>query len=395
MAETVTACMIVRDEEERLPAALASVAFCDEIVVVDGGSSDRTLELARAAGARVIENPWPGFGAQRNVAIDHAHGDWILELDADERITEPLRAEIRTFLSAPPPDVDMGALPLRDVFLGGRLGPAARYPVYRYRLFRRGPYRHDEERTVHEGLWARGPAHPFAGDLEHILADSAREALGDWWRYAALQAEQTPAPASPLAYLGGVFARPPAKAVYRVVVLGGWRDGWRGLVKIGLDCGSDVLVWLRVLARRRGSAGAGGHFGGRNPRIGNVRIVSVAAGDANVREAAAWLRAARERGADVALIADRDVPDLHVRRIHRLGFAALVRAFDAEMQLRPIDAIVPWGWRGRAVVRALPRAKRGGLASVPPSTRPGDAVRLVHGQTRPDPYSAPDMEVDE
>ena len=67
--------MIVQDEEARLPAALASVAFCDEVIVVDGGSGDRTMEIARNAGATVVENPWPGFAAQRNVALDAASGD--------------------------------------------------------------------------------------------------------------------------------------------------------------------------------------------------------------------------------------------------------------------------------------------------------------------------------
>ena len=88
---TVCACIIARDEEERLPAALASVAFCDEVVVVDSGSRDRTVELAREAGARVIEHPWHGFGVQRNVALDNATADWVLEVDADERVTPRLQ----------------------------------------------------------------------------------------------------------------------------------------------------------------------------------------------------------------------------------------------------------------------------------------------------------------
>ena len=134
---TVCACIIARDEEQRLPAALASVAFCDDVVVVDSGSRDRTMEVARAAGARVVEHPWRGFGMQRNVAIDAAAADWILEIDADERITPRLRAEIEEFLARPPEGVDICAVPCRDLFLGGRLGPSAKYPKYRLRLFRR------------------------------------------------------------------------------------------------------------------------------------------------------------------------------------------------------------------------------------------------------------------
>ena len=174
------------DEEARLPVALESVAFCDEVVVVDSGSTDRSVEIARAAGAVVVENPWPGFGAQRNVALDHATSDWVLEIDADEHLSPELQSEIRGFLAAPPANVDIAALPLRHHFLGAWLGPSAKYPMYRMRLLRRGAYRHDEDRAVHEGLWPFTPPHPLAGDLEHELAGTWREALRDTWRYAAL-----------------------------------------------------------------------------------------------------------------------------------------------------------------------------------------------------------------
>ena len=90
----LSACLIVRDEEQHLPECLASVAFCDELVVVDSGSTDRTVEIALAAGATVLERQWRGFAAQRNVALDAARGEWALEVDADERITSRLREQI-------------------------------------------------------------------------------------------------------------------------------------------------------------------------------------------------------------------------------------------------------------------------------------------------------------
>ena len=90
----LSAVVITHNEEAMLPDALASVAFCDEIVVVDSGSSDRTRHIAVAAGARVILNePWPGYAAQRNVAVDAARHDWVIALDADERVAAPLRVE--------------------------------------------------------------------------------------------------------------------------------------------------------------------------------------------------------------------------------------------------------------------------------------------------------------
>src|SRR2546422_7468048 len=108
MGASVSACIIARDEERRLPGCLGSVSFCDEVVVVDGGSQDSTVELARAAGAKVVEHPWRGFGAARNVAIDNAAGDWILEVDADERVSPALRAQIEAFVAEPPPEILVG-----------------------------------------------------------------------------------------------------------------------------------------------------------------------------------------------------------------------------------------------------------------------------------------------
>src|SRR5262245_51569235 len=90
-----SAVLIAQNEEQKIQAALESVAFCEERVVVDSGSTDRTREVAEAAGARVILHaPWPGYVAQRNFAVETASHDWILALDADERITPELRAEI-------------------------------------------------------------------------------------------------------------------------------------------------------------------------------------------------------------------------------------------------------------------------------------------------------------
>jgi Glycosyl transferase family 2 len=380
---TVCACIIARDEEQRLPAALASVAFCDEIVVVDSGSRDRTMELAREAGARVIEHSWRGFGTQRNVALDAARSDWILEIDADERITPALRAEIEAFLANPPAGVDIGAVPCRDLFLGGRLGPAAKYPKYRLRLFRRGVYRHDEQLAVHEGLWAWGRTWAFEGDLEHVLADTLPEAIRDAAAYARLEAQQLSGSPSAGARLRGIALRPVAKLAYRLVVDGGWRDGWRGLAKIGLDCWADALVW--VLAGDEAGEPAAAHYAQLRVRRGPVRLLAIASGADGAARAAGWLRAAREAGADVALVTDTPAAadgDLHVRALARLRPLQLIRALDAETQLRGVDALVPCGRRERRLARLLPPELRAPFGVLGPDTEPGEAVRLVQAATR-------------
>jgi glycosyltransferase involved in cell wall biosynthesis len=385
--QTVSACIIARDEEERLPGALESVRFCDEVIVVDSGSRDRTVALARDAGAQAIENPWPGFGAQRNVAIDAAKSDWILEVDADERVTPELRADIEAFLADIPDGVDICGVPCRDVFLGGRLGPSAKYPKYRLRMFRRGAYRHDEGRKVHEGLWAFGRTWPFEGDLEHVLAATPAEAVRDALTYTRLEVEQMRGPASPLAYMRGIFVRPAVKFWYRLVIEGGWRDGWRGLAKIWLDCASDAVVWIRRLFRRgRAEDGpAQKHFSKVRERRGSVRILALAAGEKSAAKAAGWLLAAREAGADVSLVTDSPPPvdrDLHVRAVDRLRPLRLIRALDAELQLRGFDALVPFGRRERRLARLLPPELRSPYGELDPDTDPAEAERLVRAKTR-------------
>jgi hypothetical protein len=410
--ERLTACLIVQDEQERLPGALQSVAFCDEVVVVDGGSRDGTVEVARRTGARVLENPWPGFAIQRNLALDAASGEWVLEIDADERVSPALRASIEALLRDPPADVDMAVFALRNRFLGGALGPSAKYPAYRSRLFRRAAYRHDEARAVHEGLELRARPLILAGDLEHELAGTLREALHDTWRYARLESEHVIPPAGALGYLKGIVLRPAAKLLYRSVLEGGWRDGWRGLLKISLDVGSDVLVWTLVLGRRDDGAavpglgaarngsgdgaalgvpgsvgdrseggaragdtreGAAAHFGRRS--VGPPKIVAVAAGAGASEQAHARLAQLQRRGADVALITDSPPRDceLPLQPVARVAPLGVIRALEAEMHLRPIDTVLGVGRRAQLVLRVIPASFRPSAPA--PDERAGEPVR--------------------
>jgi glycosyltransferase involved in cell wall biosynthesis len=381
LTATISACVIARDEEERLPACLESLSFCDEVVVVDSGSRDRTREIAAAAGARVVENAWPGFAAQRNVALDHAGGDWVLEIDADERVSPALAEEICAFLTDPPADVRMTAIPMRDVFLGAALGPASRYPRYRHRLFRRGAFRHDESRSVHEGLWPDGPTHPFEADLTHLLASSWAEAVRDALDYARLEGSQRSRLGAGEA-LTGIVLRPAAKLAYRMLLYGAWRDGARGLAKVWLECAADSLA--SVYRVRGGTEGAAAGFGQEPPRLGPVRIVGIALDAAGATRLGPWLEAAAAAGADVALIGP--VPPngggVRGRRLVGKGAGELVRALDAEDQLRPVDALLPAGRRERRRLKPTPGALRGAIEPIDPSIAPEAAVQAVQERTR-------------
>jgi glycosyltransferase involved in cell wall biosynthesis len=162
----ISAVLIAQNEEKVIGDALASVAFCDEIVLVDSGSTDRTREIAGEAGARVIVNaPWPGFAAQRDFATRAARHDWVLALDADERVGTALRAEVQA-LRTQGFGVGGYRIPRVARYLGRWIRATDWYPDWQVRLFdrRRGAWQGD---LVHESFVVRGKVGRLRGELEH------------------------------------------------------------------------------------------------------------------------------------------------------------------------------------------------------------------------------------
>ena len=191
-ATPLAAVLIVRDEEARLPAALASVAFCDEVVVMDAGSADRTCELARAAGARVLANtPWPGFVAQRNLALDAARHDWVLALDADERVTPALESEIQALRARGFQHAGY-RIPRLTFYLGRAIRGTDWYPDLQLRLFdrRRGRW---EGALVHESVKVAGSLGRLRGELEHRPYADISDHLRRIDAYTSLWARQAQA----------------------------------------------------------------------------------------------------------------------------------------------------------------------------------------------------------
>src|SRR5262245_2377057 len=164
-----TACVIItKNEEANIQECLGSVAWADERIVVDAESRDRTADLANAAGARVIVRPWPGFGPQKNYGMDLAAGEWILVVDADERVPKELHAEILTRITAwKPGDPVAYEIPRKNYFYGAWVRHAGVYPDYQIRLFRKGCARYNDV-PVHENLIVKGPIGKLSTSLEHL-----------------------------------------------------------------------------------------------------------------------------------------------------------------------------------------------------------------------------------
>ena len=185
----VSAVLITLDEEDRLLPALRSVAFCDDVVVVDAGSSDRTREIAEAEGARVIvRTPWPGFTEQRNVATAAARHDWVLAVDADERVTTALRAEIETLRTRGLAHAAY-RIPRVSFYLGQWIRATDWYPDPQVRLFDRRRARW-EGGLVHESVRVDGSVGALRGELEHFSYRDVADHMATIDRYTSLWSRQ-------------------------------------------------------------------------------------------------------------------------------------------------------------------------------------------------------------
>lgn len=229
----ISAVLITLDEERRLPGALESVAFCDEVVVLDGGSSDGTRALAEAAGARVVVNrPWPGWVVQRRLAVEAARHDWVLALDADERVTPALRAEIEALRARGLSGAGY-RMPRVAFYLGRWIRATDWYPDPQLRLFDRRQARW-EGGLVHESVVARGPVGRLRGDLEHHPYRDMADHLRKIDRYTTLWAQQAHAAGRP-ARLGDLLLAPPWAFFRNYVLKRGFLLGRAGFTVSGLN----------------------------------------------------------------------------------------------------------------------------------------------------------------
>lgn len=192
-APTLSVILITKNESANIDACLASVAFADEWIVVDSQSSDDTCARARAFGATVITtDDWPGFGAQKQRALDRASGRWVLSIDADERVGPELAASLRRVVDA---DVNVDTGPVAyelsrlSSFCGRWIRHGDWYPDRVLRLFRRGHARFSADR-VHERIVADGPVGRLAGDLLHHTMPTREDAHAKMERYSSEGAAQ-------------------------------------------------------------------------------------------------------------------------------------------------------------------------------------------------------------
>ena len=219
--------VITKNEAADLGAALASVAWADEIVVVDSQSTDETVAIARQHTDRVVVREWPGFIDQKNYAASIASHDWILSLDADERVTPELASEITALMASPPREAAF-RIPRVTWHLGQWIRTTDWYPDYQLRLYDRrsaqwtGKY-------VHEAVTVRGETGQLRGELQHYayrdIADHL-ETIDRYTTYAAKQLHEAGRRAGVL----DLVVHPPLAFLRNYIVRGGIRDGATGFI---------------------------------------------------------------------------------------------------------------------------------------------------------------------
>jgi glycosyltransferase involved in cell wall biosynthesis len=211
----VTAIVLTRDEERHIVSCLQTLAWVDELLVVDSGSQDRTAALARQAGARLVYRPFDDWARQRQFALGLARQPWVFFVDADERVTPELAEEVLEVIADTERDFAGYWVPRRNLILGHWMRATGWYPDYQLRLMRPDRSEYDLTRPVHELVRLRGPAGYLRGHLLHFTGDELRRFLRKQEQYARYAAEQ----------MFSTGTRPKL----RNYVLQPWREFWRRL----------------------------------------------------------------------------------------------------------------------------------------------------------------------
>ena len=238
--------LITRNAAAQLEACLASVGFADEILVVDSGSTDGTQALAERHGARVIQKEWLGFGLQKQFAVQAARHDWVLCLDADERVSETLAASIAAALREPRESVYRMARCNR--FMGRWLRHGEGYPDWNTRLFHRAHARWSAD-TVHEHVISTEAVGRLDGDLLHDSAETLERYLDKQNRYTSLQADAIIRDGIRVTPLHLVFS-PLVRFIKFYVLRAGFLDGMAGFVHIVIGCTNSFMKYAKAMAAR-------------------------------------------------------------------------------------------------------------------------------------------------
>lgn len=223
----ITATIITLNEERKIVRCIESLRCCDEIVILDSGSVDRTVELAEKLGVRVVEGGWMGYAAQKNRAAEHAAHDWILSLDADEALSEALEGEIWN-LKKNGPRFDAYTMPRMAQYLGKWIVHSGWYPDRKVRLYDRGKAKWAGD-FVHESVKVDGKVGRLESNILHFTCDSISEHVKTMERYTTLAAQEIASRKEKVG-AGKLIVSPPWTFFKTYFLQLGFLDGVEGLI---------------------------------------------------------------------------------------------------------------------------------------------------------------------
>ncbi len=238
----LSAAIITKNEEDKIADCIDSLSFADEIVVVDSGSTDRTVELARARGAKVVHNDWPGHVGQKNFALDQTTGDWTISLDADERVSKRLRDEILVTLENP--KADGYAIPRLVYYINRWIRHCGWYPARKVRLIRKGSGRWGGE-NPHDRLLVDGRVDALRGDIYHLSFDDVSEHLRTINSFTDIAASERAAKNETAGYLS-MTLRPAGTFLKMYFIKLGFLDGIPGLIISALSAYHVFCKYVKI-----------------------------------------------------------------------------------------------------------------------------------------------------
>ncbi len=241
---TLSVVVITKNEERNIAACLDSVDWADELVVVDACSADRTVELAKQYHSKTFIRPWPGYGPQKNFGMAQATKDWILILDADERVSSQLKSAIETVLTSEAKPVAY-RIPRKNYYYGRWIQGAGQYPDPQLRLLRRGAGKYNDL-PVHEHLEVQGPISDLDGHLDHHAHPTVAAHAAKIQRYSALAAQEKIQAGRRKVFWWNFVANPLWAFIKVYLIRRGYRDGLPGLLVSGFAAAHVLLKYIRL-----------------------------------------------------------------------------------------------------------------------------------------------------
>jgi glycosyltransferase involved in cell wall biosynthesis len=243
----LSAIIITKNEEANIAGCLESLKFCDEQIVVDSGSTDRTVAIAAEHGAKVTCHDWQGFGAQKNFALSLAQGDWVLSIDADERVSPALAGEIARAIADG--GADAYEIPRLSRFVGREMHHSGWFPDYVLRLFRRGRARFSDD-LVHERVICDGPVARLNAPLTHDSVMRLEQAISRIDRYSTAGAEMLVASGRRVSFMSGITHG--LWSFFRAYVLRlGFLDGREGFLLAVANAEGTYYRYMKAWLARR------------------------------------------------------------------------------------------------------------------------------------------------